>query len=480
MKRRRGKPSYSALARENRELKRAAARHERKIERLHGEILRLRKQIAALKRAGKRQAAPFSRGEPKKKPKKPGRGQGHRSAHRPIPNEADITRTEEAPLPCSCPFCGGEVEKEGTADQYQAELPRVKPEITRFRVGIGHCKKCRRRVQGRHPDQTSDALGAAAVQIGPRAITTGLDLRLGYGIGYRKISTFFQVAFGLSVSPGTWTRAAERVAGRLAFEHDEIRAAMRRRRAKFLDATGWRVNGRNAQLLVICTRKESLYGVRSHLPAEVIQAELGPRPSGTVHLDGAPANHKLEGDKQTCLRPITADLKEMVEEQKGPAGEFPRRVLGILQNAQTLRKRKNRMSPHGFAIARGRIEKGLSRLCGYDRPEPKRFFNAANERMSCRLHHHGDELFKFLYDPSAEATNNRAERAIRYGVLIRKIWGGNRTWRGARAFEILASVHRTHQMRGTDFYETVQNVLRRPPPNLRGRTPLEKDDAAGG
>ncbi|MBI2219438.1 MAG: PLP-dependent transferase [Candidatus Rokubacteria bacterium] len=45
------------------------------------------------------------------------------------------------------------------------ELPAVRPHVTRF--AIGRCRPCRRRVQGRHPRQTSDALGAAASQLAP-------------------------------------------------------------------------------------------------------------------------------------------------------------------------------------------------------------------------------------------------------------------------------------------------------------------------
>ena len=55
--------------------------------------------------------------------------------------------------------------------QYQEDLPVVQPIVRRFNVEIGCCVACRHRVQGRHPLQTSDALGAAGVQLGPGAVT---------------------------------------------------------------------------------------------------------------------------------------------------------------------------------------------------------------------------------------------------------------------------------------------------------------------
>jgi transposase len=42
-----------------------------------------------------------------------------------------------------------------------------------------------------------------------------------------------------------------------------------------------------------------------------------------------------------------------------------------------------------------------------------------------------------------QATNWRAEQAIRPAVITRKGWGGNRTWAGAGTWQALASVLRT-------------------------------------
>jgi len=43
--------------------------------------------------------------------------------------------------------------------------------VRRFDVETGHCADCGEHVEGRHPMQTSDALGVAQVQVGPQALT---------------------------------------------------------------------------------------------------------------------------------------------------------------------------------------------------------------------------------------------------------------------------------------------------------------------
>jgi transposase len=140
-------------------------------ERLLAENARLRGQLEQARRAGRRQAAPFSKGEPKKDPATPGRksGEGYGTkAYRPIPDRVD--EQIGVPLPDACPCCAGELEFEDEVDQYQHDVRWVDGHVRRFRIARGRCRRCGRRAQGRHQEQTSDALGAAGSQIGARAV----------------------------------------------------------------------------------------------------------------------------------------------------------------------------------------------------------------------------------------------------------------------------------------------------------------------
>ena len=127
--------------------------------------------MAAARRAGFRQAAPFAKDRPQGRGRRPGRRAGTqygRKACRPRP--ARVDQTLEAPVPTACPDCGGSVEVTHVASQYQEEIPEVRPIVRRFDIEVGRCSQCRRRVQGRHVLQTSDALGAAGAQLGPGVV----------------------------------------------------------------------------------------------------------------------------------------------------------------------------------------------------------------------------------------------------------------------------------------------------------------------
>src|SRR4051812_29872381 len=88
-------------------------------------LAELMARLEALERTSKRQAAPFSKGSPKEKPRKPGRKSGDRHGvhgHRPPPDPATIDEVLDAPLPDACPQCGGDVDETHADTIHQEEI----------------------------------------------------------------------------------------------------------------------------------------------------------------------------------------------------------------------------------------------------------------------------------------------------------------------------------------------------------------------
>ena len=84
-------------------------------------------------------------------------------------------------------------------------------------------------------------------------------------------------------------------------------------------------------------------------------------------------------------------------------------------------------------------------------------------RLAQHLWGHREELFTFLRQPGPDATNWRAELANRFGVILRKVWGGSRTWAGARAQLALMSVWRTCWQQGRSALDFLSQLLRGTP-----------------
>ena len=175
---------------------------------------RLKGDLEQSRRAGKCQAAPFSRGEPNADPKRPGRKPGHPPFHRPFPEPDQLDRTVAVTLPAEGPGCHAPLDEVPITvhDQYRIDLPEPRPVITRFRVPVARCPACFRRVQGRHPEQTSEVPGAAAVQFGPRLLGLAADLKHRVGTPSRKCAAELTTLTGLVVSAAAAVRGSHRPA----------------------------------------------------------------------------------------------------------------------------------------------------------------------------------------------------------------------------------------------------------------------------
>ena len=113
---------------------------QRRLRDLQAENERLRRQLEVANRAGKRQAAPFAKGQPTDQPKKPGRRPGKdygTKAHRQPPSPEEVDEVHEAPLPYACPDCGGPLDETHVAQQFRSVM-RGKRTFTRSAESACH------------------------------------------------------------------------------------------------------------------------------------------------------------------------------------------------------------------------------------------------------------------------------------------------------------------------------------------------------
>jgi transposase len=445
-----------------RDLDRAQQENERlrkEIERLKQETERLRRELEAAWRASKRQAAPHSRGTPKANPQRPGRKPGRRygsQACRPTPSRVD--EQIAVALPERCPHCGGGVEPECCQPQYQEEIVR-RTVVRRFDIAVGRCRNCQRRVQGRHPLQTSDAVGVGNVQLGPEALTLAAILNKQMGLSLGHTQQVLSYGFGMEVSRGGLYRALARMAGRAEPTYAGLVETARQAPVNGMDETGWKVGGRLQWLHVAVSAQVTVYAILPGRGYEQSVVILGAEYDGFLIHDGWAPYYRFQfAFHQSCLAHLLNRCREMAQVASPAARAFPRAVERLLQTGLELRDRHARgeISAHGMRTATGKLEAQLDRMLETRRRNP------ANRRLASHLEHEQLWLFTFLYCLGLDATNNAAERAIRGMVIARKVWGGNRTWEGARTQKILASVLRTCWQQGKDAFTRCVRLLRAP------------------
>ena len=118
-------------------------------------------------------------------------------------------------------------------------------------------------------------------------------------------------------------------------------------------------------------------------------------------------------------------------------------------------------------MARRRLEAQL------DRSLERRYRLMQNQRLAHHLLRERDAVFTFLICPGLEATNWRAEQAIRPMVVTRKVWGGNRTSRGAHTQGILVSILQTCRQQLCSASSVLQKLICSPQPKALDLTAFD-------
>jgi transposase len=433
---------------------------ERRVAELEALVARLLGQLETLQRTAKRQAAPFAKNPPQEYPKTPGRKSGRRHGkhgHRPPPPPAQIDEKLDAPLPDACPECGGDVQETHVDHQYQTEIPR-QPIVRQFNIHCGVCSCCGESVQGRHPLQTSDALGAAASQVGPDAQAAIVYLNKHAGLSHGKIVHAFKTLFGIELSRGASAQIVLRAGQRLQPAYREIRDRLKSAEVITPDETGWRIGGHTVWLHAwVGDDGVTCYHIDPQRGSDALQRLLGVDWSGTLVHDGwASYDQFEEACHQQCQAHVLRRAHELEEAAVGRAKVFPRQVIELFKKSLALRDRFAR-GRSSAAVRQKAHENFTQRLL--DLTEKLRS-NAANRRLAAHLYGHGEQWFLFLLDPTIPATNYRGEQAIRPAVVNRKVWGGNRTAAGARAQAITLSVLQTCKQRALDAFAYISHALR--------------------
>ena len=137
----------------------------------------------------------------------------------------------------------------------------VRPLVRRFDIEVGHCSQCGRRVQGRHPLQTTDALGRGQRAARPGGAGLAVHLHTEPGVPLARVARLLRNAFGLHVTPGGLAHLLHRVARDAAPLYGLLCDQLRSSSLVVPDETGWRVGTVRHGLWVFTTPETTVYAI---------------------------------------------------------------------------------------------------------------------------------------------------------------------------------------------------------------------------
>ena len=390
--------------------------------------------------------------------KKPGRGEGHAAALRPVPK---IDRHEQVDLPKDrfkreiCPHCRCPLQSLRRHRRIVEEIIPSSAEAICYHTRSGYCSRCHKRIESRGADQPP-AANVRHGQLGLNALATAAILRVRHRLPFRQIAQLLLDLPGLSVSPAGIVKQIKRLARVLDGRYEQLIERMRKSPHVHVDETGWRIDGRNAWLWAFTDPTFTLYHVDASRGTKVPARLLGEKFNGTVICDFYNAYAQVPGIKQRCLVHLIREVKQESERWPGFADTpLARKLLRWCRDALLLKKRWDQLPEREYQSKASRLEDRLDALMLAEQHE-----NVSATRIAKRLRRHRTELTRFLWDQKLEGTNNPAERAIRPAVVMRKITGGNRSQAGAIAWAKLASLVRSADQQELGVYEETKKLIR--------------------
>src|SRR4051794_10254979 len=224
-----------------------------RVEELLAESAALRAQLDQLRRDSKRQAAPFSKGQRKAQPKRPGRKPGRgRFSFRTLPTPDQWTAPPiEVRLPDPiCPCCGEALREDRVDLAAITDIPPPpKPTVQPYRVWVYRCPTCETTVRAPHPDVAPDQCGATAHRMGPRVMAAAHATHYGLGVPVRKVPALLRLYTGVRLTQSAITQdALRRVSGPIGQSYQALRDGVAEADVVYTDDTGWRVGGNPAHL----------------------------------------------------------------------------------------------------------------------------------------------------------------------------------------------------------------------------------------
>ena len=364
---------------------------------------------------------------------KPGQKVGHKGLTRPY---ATPDRQVEVTMD-RCPDCGTDLGSPFRIDsKIVEEIPEPQPIIvTEYKIAHYRCPCCRKEVAAKDPGCPHEG------KFGNNVIAQATLLKYEDRIPHRKIHDAMMRIFGLRISPATIFDLTRRAADAVRSEYDAILRKIRSASILYVDETSIHVQGERHWIWTFSTPSESFFVIRKSRGMKVLMEVLTRRFKGIIVCDGWKPYARFTNRIQRCWAHLLRESKDIAEkfEEAIPLHNALKELYEILTEAL-----ENDPPPEVrktlWQLAREALRHWIMKE--YSIEKVRKFIGKINNGF--------DYWFTFIINPGVEPTNNRAERALRPHVVLRKILGTLRNDKGTSIHERIMTTLATWGQRGLD------------------------------
>jgi transposase len=363
--------------------------------------------------------------------KKRGGQPGHRRQARPLVPPERLRHVIDCKPPqcrwCHQPLQGNDSEP---IRHQVAELPPVHPVVDEYRLHRLTCPRCRTSTCATLPP------GVPRGAFGPRLRAILSVLAGGYRLGKRPIRQLAFDLLGLTISIGMICRLERQSADELEAPVEELREYVREANVTHIDETSWWQGRDKMWLWTAVTRLVTVFVIAPSRGADVAKDILGTDAEKVVISDRLKSYGWIKR-RQFCWAHLDRDFQAMVD-RGGESAEVGRLLLG---HSERLFDWWHRVRDGTMARATLRSKVAMIRFSFREDLRRGVKCGCAKTAGTCRELLAGEpHLWRFVRVEGVEPTNNDAERALRHGVIYRKLSGGTESEAGSRFVERMLSV----------------------------------------
>jgi transposase len=279
-----------------------------------------------------------------------------------------------------------------------------------------------------------------------------------HGTGRRTIQTFCASVLEVPLSLGAIQKMLDRVAHAIEPHYQAMARQARQATVNYIDETPWFLTNTLHWLWVMASGTTAFYMMHPHRSKEAFAALIDDW-TGILVSDGYGVYQTWVAQRQTCLAHLIRAARGLAQRQAPDLAACGAWALAELQRLCHMAT----APPTG-----GEWRAWYARLCHLIDQYHDRSDDAG--RLVRRLLREMDSLWVFLLQYGVEPANNRAERALRCGVLWRKRSQGTASEKGNRWGERILSLKETCRLQAQSTYtvlvDAVTNLFRGQPPAL--------------
>jgi transposase len=320
------------------------------------------------------------------------------------------------------------------------ELPIIQMDMIHFVLQEAWCPVCAQWTKAQVPPEHTAGYG-------PRLTALVGEIAGTHGTSRRTIQAFCASVLQIPLSLGAIQKMLDWVTQAIEPHYGAIASQARRAPVNYIDETPWFLTNTLHWLWVMANETVAFYMVHPHRSKAAFAALIEDW-AGLLVSDGYGVYQTWVAQRQTCLAHLIRTARGLAERQSPDLATCGAWALAELQRLCHMAT----APPTG-----GEWRAWYARLCRlidqyHDRPDEA-------GRFVRRLLRELDSLWVFLVQHGVEPTNNRAERALRFGVLWRKRSHGTASEKGNRWVERILSLKETCRLRTRSTYTVLVDAV---------------------